>query len=683
MIVETGYRWRRVRTPLLLIGVTVLGAIALLGPQVLGLRTTVIGLGGDPYQTLWRFSALTDALSRGTLTIPEDPIRNFGPLPWLPLHLLLGEPIGYNLVWILQFPLTALATYGFARAVSVGRGPAALAGILTAFAPYRIAQSLGHFGAMQTFWIPLALTALLWFLRHPTPVRALLVGAIFVGTAWTEHVLFLMTLLAATLILIVHWRRFVEILRTRRGAIATGGMLFTVIAFGIIPFRGEVRSVALADSRFNLGTGQRLRFTPTIPTLLRPSPFHLFRFSAEAYGTARQAVADHTYTLGLIATVLASLGIWSLIKKQRRHEALLLGGLTAGGLLLALAARSSLGATLFNELPVISAVRTVNRFLALASVSIPVLATIGLGQLPRGIALSLGAVLLLEVLPAPFPTQNATVPPAMATLATGPAGPLLEIPAATDYLVSSRAQYFSSTHYRRILASNVFERVENREMREAPLRIPGIGALLSVRPDAFARPTLFGQHPRELLPAALASERIPALIVHERVLGFPTLRSSPQGLTEVTREEFSQIHQILRNAGLTPEEMGEGVTLYRAPRWPETRTAFVVIPERGIDDASSAQGISGRVRIRPHGVFTVRVVGNSAVPVTLAFRIPDRAAPKTELRGSNGAIPGVTTADSITQFSLGTLAPGAHTFRFTIDGTEIFVENLSVTKSSQ
>ncbi len=674
-------RWHQVRIPLLLAASTCGGALALLGQDLAHLRTVVIGLGGDPYQTLWRFSALTDALARGTFTISEDPIRNFGPLPWLPMHLLFGEPLGYNSVWILQFPLAALATYGFARLLNLGRGSAALAGFLVAYAPYRIAQSLGHFGAMQLFWIPLALAALLWFLRRPTPARALCAAAAFVGTAWTEHVLFLTTLFGALILIAVHRHHCITVVRTRRGVSAAVLGLLSIVAFGILPFRGEVQRVARSDSQFNLGTEQRLRFAPSAATLLLPSRFHALRFADDAYGTARQAVADHTHTLGLFAVLLAGVGAWQLYAQQRKQEALLLGGLAAGGVLLALAARSSLGATILNELPIVSAVRTVNRFLALTSISVPILASISLRWFPRRIALGLAALLLVEVLPMPFPVQDATIPAAFAALApdaTGRLGPLLEIPAATDYLVSSRAQYFTTQHRRPILASNVFERVADRETREAPLRIPGIGALLSVQPERLSQPTVFGQHPKEILHAALTSEGVPAVIVHERVLGFPTLRSSPRGLTVISPETFALVHAILRDAGFHGEPIGDA-TLYRIPPWPETRSAFVAVPERGID---AVEG-TNRVRIRSGATMSIHVVGRSTVPVTLAFHPVDPSLPRTELRGPSGSILVTPNASGAVRVSLGALSPGAHAFVFALDGTQIFVENLSVTNRTQ
>lgn len=545
----------RVLVPLALAVGTLFGALLLIGGELPQLRTSVLGLGSDPYQTLWRFSALAEAVSKLTLTVPEDPIRNFGPLPWLPLHALVGEPLGYNLVWVLQFPLMAVATYGLGRRVGIARGPAAIAGLLTAFAPYRIAQSLGHFGAMQLFWIPFSIAALFWLFERPSLPRMLLSAAALIGTAWTEHVLFLTTLLAAALVFVVSWRQVTTALRTPRDALLAVGLLLLVGAFGIFPFRQEIGGAARSDSRFTLVPGQRLRFAPTLTTLLTPPPFHLLRSASNPYGTPRQAVADHVHTLGLLATVTAAFGSWRLWHEGKRQQLAFLGGLLVVGILLAIAPRTALGAQLIDELPLFSAIRTVNRFLALPVLAVPLLAAIGFSRLPRFLGALVVGALLLEILPGAFPAADARIPPFATTLAQIPKGSLLEIPAATDYLVSSRAQYASTVHRHSILASNAFERVEDRARREAPLRIPLLGALLSVRVEDFERLTTDR--------SVLTREGVVAVIVHEQVLGLPTLRSSPEGLVAITPAEFSAIHRLLRALGLQGEHVGEGVTLYR------------------------------------------------------------------------------------------------------------------------
>ncbi|TSC73176.1 MAG: hypothetical protein G01um101438_199 [Parcubacteria group bacterium Gr01-1014_38] len=671
---------RRVLVPLALCALALIGALLLIGTHLPNLRTSVLGLGGDPYQTLWRSSAFTEALSRRTLTIADDPVRNFGPLPWIPLHGVFGDPLGYNLVWILQFPLTALATYGLARRLGIARGPAAVAGFLTAFAPYRIAQSLGHFGAMQLFWIPLSMAALLWLLQRPSLPRTLVAAAAFVGTSWTEHMLFLATLLAAALTIAIFWHQAVQTLRTRQGIILALTFLFLVGALGMFPFREELKKASRADSAFNLGSEQRRRFAPTVETILSPPTFHLFRHSPNRYGTPRQAVADYVHTLGLLAPVVAVVGVRRLWREGRWQHLALLGSLVVAGLLLAFAPRTSLGAQLYDEFPVFSAVRTVNRFLVLPALALPLLASIGVSRLPRAAAFLLAGALVLEILPSTFPVQEATISQFSTTLTAGPAGLLLEIPAATDYLVASRAQYASTVHRRRILASNVFERVQDRAAREAPLRVPVVGALLAVRPDDFERSTLFGQMPAEMVHAALASERVIAVIIHEYVMGMPTLRSSPKGLVAVTPAEFHVLHRLLRGAGLHAENVGEGTTLYRVPPWPETTSALVGVPGSGWDAVPSSSGDRRRVKIQPRATFSIRVLGGDAVPATLSFRVLDPRTRKIQLQTPTGPAPVTVSSDGTAFIPLGTLAPGSHAFSFSIDGSELFVENPSVRK---
>jgi hypothetical protein len=76
-----------------------------------------------------------------------------------PLLWLGADPVAtYNLVLLLSYPLTALATHGLAFAIVRRHGPAVLAGLIMGFSPYRVAQ-LPHVQMLWAFGMPLALMA--------------------------------------------------------------------------------------------------------------------------------------------------------------------------------------------------------------------------------------------------------------------------------------------------------------------------------------------------------------------------------------------------------------------------------------------------------------------------------------------------------------------------------------------
>ncbi|MDP3685678.1 MAG: hypothetical protein Q8R32_02505, partial [bacterium] len=154
----------------------------------------------------------------------------------------------------------------------------------------------------------------------------------------------------------------------------------------------------------------------------------------------------------------------------------------------------------------------------------------------------------------------------------------------------------------------------------------------------------------------------------------------PRGLVTVTPEEFAGIHQFLRLLGLRGESVEDGVTLYRVPPWPDETPAAVAVPETGWDTLRGA-AVSGLLRVRPGATFSVRVLGNYPVPVTLSFRIHDQKQQKVRLIGPAEPVQATMSPDGTVALFLGTLAPGSHAFSFPVDGSEFFMETPSVRKS--
>ena len=78
----------------------------------------------------------------------------------LPVYLLTGNPIlCYNLLFLSTFVLSGLGTYLLVRELT-GNAPAAfVAGLLFAFAPYRVPQS-SHLQVLSSQWMPFALYGL-------------------------------------------------------------------------------------------------------------------------------------------------------------------------------------------------------------------------------------------------------------------------------------------------------------------------------------------------------------------------------------------------------------------------------------------------------------------------------------------------------------------------------------------
>jgi hypothetical protein len=77
-----------------------------------------------------------------------------------PIFWATGQPIlTYNLTYFLTWPLGAIAAYWLAWTVLRRRDAAFLAGLVFAFAPYRLGQ-IPHIQVLTLFWLPMALVGL-------------------------------------------------------------------------------------------------------------------------------------------------------------------------------------------------------------------------------------------------------------------------------------------------------------------------------------------------------------------------------------------------------------------------------------------------------------------------------------------------------------------------------------------
>jgi hypothetical protein len=100
-----------------------------------------------------------------------------------PLQWLGAEPVtAYNVVFLLAFPLSALAAHALAYTLTARHQSAAVAGLAYAFNPYRLSQ-ISHVQMLWVFWTPLALLALHRYGRDGRPRWLLLFGAMCVGQA--------------------------------------------------------------------------------------------------------------------------------------------------------------------------------------------------------------------------------------------------------------------------------------------------------------------------------------------------------------------------------------------------------------------------------------------------------------------------------------------------------------------
>jgi hypothetical protein len=179
---------------LALAGYTAL-TLALTWPLVLRLSAVVPHDAGDPLFTTWIlwWNAHTLPLTgrwwnvpmfwpmRGAMALSEHMLGL--SLVATPLQWLGADPItAYNVLFLLSFPLCALAAHGLGHALTERHDAAAIAGLVFAFNPYRTSQ-LAHLHILWAFWMPLALTALHRYARDGRRQWLFVFAAAWIGQA--------------------------------------------------------------------------------------------------------------------------------------------------------------------------------------------------------------------------------------------------------------------------------------------------------------------------------------------------------------------------------------------------------------------------------------------------------------------------------------------------------------------
>ena len=241
-------------------------------PVISHFGTNVAGVGGDPYQTSWRIVKLGEAVRQGSLTVAEEStFPNISPLPWLPVYYLFGEIVAYNTAWLLSAILAGYFGFLLARKWGAYLWPSVMAGLMIEFAPYRIAQSLGHFGAMQIWVILAALFSLTAWNRKSARGWLLLTLFFTLVAAWTDHQLFIVLMIVYFVFGAGYWRQLRRLNYKMAISLLVAPVIVIVIA--IFPFWKSAVNVATGKMSLNLGNTQRQAYSANLRSLLLSPAF--------------------------------------------------------------------------------------------------------------------------------------------------------------------------------------------------------------------------------------------------------------------------------------------------------------------------------------------------------------------------------------------------------------------------
>ena len=558
------------------------GALTLLMtmPLLANITTHVAGAGGDPWQTMWRFEDSVRVFSAERLFGGgEARLVNLSVWPWIGLHALFGQPLAYNIVWLLSFVLSGYFMFLLARYLTKHETASFLAGIFYMFLPFHVAHSLGHFGAMQMQWIPLAILLLFLFFKRPTIWRTLGLTLVLVMQSWTEHHYFLWLVIFAGLFYLI--RPFgatspskgeVPLLTKERSA-AYGGrarlpgvvqyyvlLVFLLFFFVVLPWVPTMKLAFQPGSGLELGKEQTIRFSADVFSFVAPPQWQpiwggVFHELLGKHFTGNAAEA--TQFLGWVPLLL----IIFFFKSVPRKQAVFWTTIAAVFALIALGPRLHvfgnvlpvpLPYDLLGGLPVFSSVRAVARAGVMVGAAVSILfAWILANKMAkrRWSALIVGAVILIEFLWLPIPLQSTELSRAYDLIAELPGKRLVEIPAATNYTVASRALYASLIHGKEVVGNIALERAEGDEELKRLRSTPGLRWLIFARPQSLLNaPEDFGQDVAGAVREGLAKLDVHVIAVHSEVMSGP--------------DAFALTRWLENTMGLVPEAF-DGVLVYR------------------------------------------------------------------------------------------------------------------------
>ncbi len=314
-------------------------------PVTAHLASTVAGVGGDTYQSLWGiwfvgYSLFTLHHGIWSTMLLFFPIgANLVYQTFMPVASLLVTPFtavslafGYNLIFFAGFCLSGVTMFILARYLTKNSYAAFIAGLIFTFSTFHIAQSYGHLDFANLEWIPLALYLFLRIVKedHRRYLMAFGLSIAVLLTCFTADVqagivlIFLLIVIAV----IYLFRRETRV-RMLNMSFLKALLVFVVATFVLgawawIPIIGSfMHSGSASLSNFN-DLPHNALWSDDLLSFFIPNPYNgvlgsiSISFAQIYHGDIAETASYLTYT----AILLALLGLWKHFKENRLWLAL-------------------------------------------------------------------------------------------------------------------------------------------------------------------------------------------------------------------------------------------------------------------------------------------------------------------------------------------------------------------------
>lgn len=395
----------------------------------------------DPFTVMWQF-----ANERPRFPYRQPLVDDTGALA----SRAVGPVAAYNLIVLLSFPLTALATFLFARYLRMPPGAAAAAAIAFAFAPPHLAHAAYHPHVAQTQWLPLYFLALWACVDRTTPARAagfaLAAAAVLLSNAYGA----LMAAVTTPVVVAGIW--IARRPGARRAAAGVAGAAAALVC-GVAMARVILPRVMPDLWRFASDPADLLRYGARWWGYFVPPVEHPLWGGAAAgvwNGVVMpSAIVEHQISISYALMAFAAVAIWTRARARGAtsvdapasvHAVPVLAALAIWAALCSLAPTFPLAPAgwLYEAVPMF---RAYARFALLTHLAVALLAGIGLAivwKRQRGAAVALLAVAAIEYAPLPARSRDVLPTAGHRWIASQPHGRALDCvqPSQEEALVS-------------------------------------------------------------------------------------------------------------------------------------------------------------------------------------------------------------------------------------------------------
>ncbi len=414
-------------------------------PLAVSWRSALPAGSGDIWQNYWNFwwwkwclLAQANPLHSPMLFYPggTDLIFHthspFNQIIAMPVNLAFGEAAAYNFCVILALTLTGFGTYLLVRDLTGSPQAGFLAGLVFAYFPNLVEQTLEHPNLFSIQFIPLSLFYLLRWSRSLSMPHALAFGACFALNALCSwHLGLKLALIVVPVMIWIWWRNRARWRVCVTGAAAAAAMAVLLVLPLLVPLAASIAE------------GSSYYVKDPVPRGIDASYLFTASYANPVFkGWVRDRYVERNYRaagfvcyLGFIPLILAAFGVW---KGSRRSYGWL--ALFLVGLILALGvdplwdgkqlAADYMPFSWLGALPLLENLRVANRFMLVAGLGLAVMAGFGwkhVGTKAKW-ALPLTAVLILaEYSWLPYPLQTVATSPLLQQVADRP-GAVLDIP---------------------------------------------------------------------------------------------------------------------------------------------------------------------------------------------------------------------------------------------------------------